>query len=1162
MAAVSPNDNNHVPHLHEASSSGSPNEKSMLAAFSPSLIVADLDLKDHRFPAFTSPVTTDERDNRLRGRMSLERGSAEKGSSGSPRTSQSEGVLYRQVLDDVRRRHTDDPPTQDVSPTDLSPPRSLPKPPALNDTASFNVNGDDETGRLESRLSNGTSSQQRILVTSPSPMTDQDLRRRSRDSRLDDPDVVPDRSSPMRDASRTYTPSTPKHPSAPGPSSGQAGTRASYPIIPSSASPSYRQSQSQLQNQAQSQPQAQNPTVSVAYSSGNRAFAQQPTFITPPAPPPNPVNPVYSPGPPPRPPQEEVCIECAMRDQDMADIDVTGPGVWDRESDVYYQDLLRKEEEEEAAMSRPSTPHRRPSDPNRPRAKGGRLTEQNLKVWLTMNPKEPQTRHQTIELYVKTQSSLLEAEALARARAMQESRALENRMRETYQNMRRSTHDLNGNSMTPIPLTLTEPETPSRLKHHSRNSRSATLASTTDVRHSRHHSRDVTLLENGLLVEHVDVRKEEKEERERRRKEEKRERSRARKLSRSSAVDVTSMYSVSAPSPVPHPDSGFHTISGDRDVGGGGGGHQSPRSFSRYSQSSSRPMSVSTMPITPQATRPSNGRLPSQVSLVDTQSISSTSVNRASRFFAFKNWSHAWRSQESFAQSGMSGSMMDMHVALDNERHLPIPHQPVDMGNNTPSLLLSEQQQWPSRRSMDTERGASMDRPKKKKGLAKIWNLFTGNKAEQNDANSQRSRDIHSNGTEDDLPLAPPPPLSYLVSRTTGDRIPQSPRSVNVNGLTLNGSVGGANSQRPVSSGSPQRSSGASQQQPMVTPPGSSLLATPTSPYHAWQEPHIVEEGRNDGEVSPVMEEDAQYLQTPGKENSRVLHGVLSAPDMRQRLQESFSTPSLTQSPPPTTMTHHQRPMSVMSLHKNLPPLPHESSSSVQTPSEGRRQTMYAFDSSADTAEEYDSTPNGMLSPYSTPRGPDVRRQSFGGMATKPPLPPIQTYPVTMNGSGGKYIDMATTTPVKGGGPHPAFAYTEFGGSRHSLGRFDDMRRFENGNGNGNNAEKTPTTPSKRRSKYGLAALLGRKPQTPVREAVGGQMPDASRVSSPEFGYGVREDVMAERRGSPLSTYQSKTRLSVASRKAIDALVDQDPDFVAYRYPSVDQHLTLGKGTI
>ena len=66
-----------------------------------------------------------------------------------------------------------------------------------------------------------------------------------------------------------------------------------------------------------------------------------------------------------------------MRDQDMADVDVTSPGVWERASDAAYEELKQREAEEEAAGIVNE-------DPNRPRARGGLLSEQNLKVWLTM----------------------------------------------------------------------------------------------------------------------------------------------------------------------------------------------------------------------------------------------------------------------------------------------------------------------------------------------------------------------------------------------------------------------------------------------------------------------------------------------------------------------------------------------------------------------------------------------------------------------------------------------------------------------------------------------------------------------------------------------------------------------------------------------------------
>jgi hypothetical protein len=86
-----------------------------------------------------------------------------------------------------------------------------------------------------------------------------------------------------------------------------------------------------------------------------------------------PVNAVYTPV---APPQEEVCLECAMRDQDMADVDVTSAGIWERASDAQYEELRHRELEEEGSGVEP--------DEKRPRYRGGRLTEQNLKLWLSI----------------------------------------------------------------------------------------------------------------------------------------------------------------------------------------------------------------------------------------------------------------------------------------------------------------------------------------------------------------------------------------------------------------------------------------------------------------------------------------------------------------------------------------------------------------------------------------------------------------------------------------------------------------------------------------------------------------------------------------------------------------------------------------------------------
>ncbi len=152
-----------------------------------------------------------------------------------------------------------------------------------------------------------------------------------------------------------YTPSRP----------GGVVSQAQSIALPSPLSPGMR-----ISSTAQYSPAM---AVPVTVSPNPRVQAQQPTYITP-TPAPKPINPVFTTQPL---PAEEVCVECAMRDQDMADVDVTSPRVWARESDAHYEDLLRRELEEEAM----GVPHQ---ELQRPRARGGRLTEANLKLWLTM----------------------------------------------------------------------------------------------------------------------------------------------------------------------------------------------------------------------------------------------------------------------------------------------------------------------------------------------------------------------------------------------------------------------------------------------------------------------------------------------------------------------------------------------------------------------------------------------------------------------------------------------------------------------------------------------------------------------------------------------------------------------------------------------------------
>ena len=225
-----------------------------------------------------------------------------------------------------------------------------------------------------------------------------------------------------------------------------------------------------------------------------------------------------------------------------------------------------------------------------------------------------------MEKYVKVQQTLVEAEALAHARAVLESRQFEDRMRDTYSQLRRSAYELGA--------ATTQDDRGIRIK----TLRSSML---TLPNQPNGHSREVTVLENGMVVEHLDVRKEERDERQQRRRDEKR--ARARKSSRGSAFDVASMYSTS---PLPQTDSGL------------------PLNPSR--SSTSRPMSVVTSPIDTITRGMQSNASVEALSMVS----GGASPSRRTRFFGARNLSPSFRSSDSLAFSGLSGSMVDMQFVL------------------------------------------------------------------------------------------------------------------------------------------------------------------------------------------------------------------------------------------------------------------------------------------------------------------------------------------------------------------------------------------------------------------------------------------------------------------------------------------------------------------
>ncbi|CDO75686.1 hypothetical protein BN946_scf184941.g39 [Trametes cinnabarina] len=853
---------------------------------------------------------------------------------------------------------------------------------------------------------------------------------------------------------------SPRHPSLPAPGVGAGPSSPSAsPIVPLSAGPAYNAAMMQI-----------------PISPKTRAYAQHPTYITPASSPA--MQPSFS---PPQIPKEEICVECAMRDQDMADVDVTSPGVWDRESDILYEELCRREAEEEASGQ--ASGQASSENHSRPRAKGGKLTEENLRLWLSINPKEPSSRQQTLDQYVKSQRQLLEAEALARARALRESRLLDEKMRDTFTQLRRSAYEL-GTSASP-----TDDTGALRLKAGNNHS----------------HSREVTLLENGMIVEHVDLRKEEKEERERRRKEERREKrsaSRARKSSRSSrsAADVASVYSMPLQSPLPQMDSGFFSGAGARD--------------SRYSQSfSPRPSSV----LTGNGDRPQTLlRAQSQASFSDMQSIGSASSPRRSRFFGFKNLSAAWLSRDSMAPSG---SMIDMHLALQQEQSYFAAHpSAVDLTSNTPTLRAS--QSWPRAvTSPDPAVSSVPTTTKKKNGLKKIWKLVTGSsKGAAKGASQSKSVDRH----EDDMPLAPPPPLSYLVDRE-----------------------GGAGARRHLSTPSLLSSMSPNQfSQFAPSPPTapSSALPSPTSSRYPVLEEKSNGEANKDQAKQEVDSDHRISAFELGPSNDS------GSPDLdgrgRTTRSSSKTLSSLGPATPGTSPPTNRPPSVTMRRDKSLPPLPGESTVEFPNAStlEMRPQTMY------DLLQCSSPVSAGLLPPQAPFRRPDARRQSFGGLGSTP-HPAVQSLPGRSPYSRGTLNVPPFLAEEK---------YAEFGASSPSLAQW----------GAGQASKRAMTTPSKpkhRRSKFGLASLFGKK-SLEAEKDVQVFAPGLSNGSAEPTDYNPYRSSASDQRDEPSFTGYSgpgsahsstAPRMSMMSKKTIAELVDQDPEFVAYRYPSSDPRLEV-----
>jgi hypothetical protein len=413
----------------------------------------------------------------------------------------------------------------------------------------------------------------------------------------------------------------------------------------------------------------------------------------------------------------------------------------------------------------------------------------------------------------------------------------------------------------------------------------------------------------------------------------------------------------------------------------------------------------------------------------------------------------------------------------------------------------------PPQRGVEQKPGV---KPKKRKGLAKIWQLVTGTpkgSAETPPPGASQTRSLDRVHDDDD-PLTPPPPLSYLVSRGTGDNAGSALRHVSTHSLP--------------STSSPNYPLSSTGMSPPTAP--SSLLPSPTSSRPVVTLPELSESRKpplvdGDGEqLSPILQEERLPPPTP----QRGVHPTTSEPDLRRQGSQVLSSKPVPPVPRiPTSVSNTLPPSLTGWRDKVLPPLPGEVQPrpQVHTQAEVRPRTMFSYDMREVNGGQVLTAPQA---PFASS---EMRRQSFNGLSNPPLGVVLRPIPAERPGFD----------PEK---------YGEFGASRSALvsSSFPVQR------------------PPKRKSKFGFASLFGRKSSTPIPDSEPVEFP-LGRSSGSEARH---EAEMGMHYGNLMANTETgqghvfpRMSMSLTTRKNIDTLVDQSPDFVAYRYPSNDQSLHL-----
>ncbi|KAH9811941.1 hypothetical protein DFH28DRAFT_981047, partial [Melampsora americana] len=434
-------------------------------------------------------------------------------------------------------------------------------------------------------------------------------------------------------------------------------------------------------------------------------------------------------------PVAEVCVECMMRDRDMADVDVLGPGVWDRKSDADFQEAmaveaqLDEQDELESLKSRSgggitntsregsslcndslsSGLHR--TTRKKRLGFGSPLTQPALKAWTQMNPPAASHRWRTLQLYLKEQAHYLELEHKAKLTTQVENERVEQAIRHSLQNVDqlRSSQGSMGEKTLPM------------------------LNGVNNLHKNRDPSRQSTILSNGLMLETVDISKDEQLAALKGRVSESKNRHSVSSRRFSSASATRNGFSTSPVTPL-HASPSF------------GGYNTSTDMLSHVPMSAPHFLTSSGSP-SPRAPSPSR---------FSVRSGFGESIGRP-----FSRWSRNRRStSQSILSYAPSGSMIDMHVGLSHDRHNMSQHElgspqlvhNYQYPNTAPVILTPAPSSTPNRQ-----------KSRSKKALNGIL-MKLGLKRHKS-TDGVRVNNLQSNTPieVDNEPLAPPPSLSLLA---------------------------------------------------------------------------------------------------------------------------------------------------------------------------------------------------------------------------------------------------------------------------------------------------------------------------------------------------------------------------------------------------------------